>query len=177
MRVSNDTLRSAFLAALDAAQRRVIDTQEKVSSGKRVNKPSDDPVAAARMAHLDASLSRLDQYKSNSDFARNQLGLEESALDDVISGLQRVRELALQGNNSTTSESDRKDIAAEIRQARDALLALANGLTLRQVVAGGAASTTTSLRAAASARVAPRVIARVRSACRTTSGQSMPVTR
>jgi flagellar hook-associated protein 3 FlgL len=126
MRVSNDTLRSAFLAALESAQRRVIDTQEKVSSGKRVNKPSDDPVAAARIAHLDASLSRLDQYKSNSDFARNQLGLEESSLDDVISNLQRVRELALQGNNSTASDSDRRDIAAEVRQARDALLALAN---------------------------------------------------
>ena len=126
MRVSNDTLRSAFLAALESAQRRVIDTQEKVSSGKRVNKPSDDPVAAARIAHLDASLSRLDQYKSNSDFARNQLGLEESALSSVIDNLQRVRELALQGNNSTANDSDRKDIAAEIRQARDALLALAN---------------------------------------------------
>ncbi|MEO8466668.1 MAG: flagellar hook-associated protein FlgL [Gammaproteobacteria bacterium] len=126
MRVSNDTLRSAFLAALDAAQRRVIDTQEKVSTGKRVNKPSDDPVAAARIAHLDSSLSRLDQYKSNSDFARNQLGLEESALNDVISNLQRVRELALQGNNSTASDSDRRDIAAEVRQARASLLALAN---------------------------------------------------
>jgi flagellar hook-associated protein 3 FlgL len=126
MRVSNDTLRSAFLAALEAAQRRVIDTQEKVSSGKRVNKPSDDPVAAARIAHLDASLSRLDQYKSNSVFARNQLGLEESALTSVIDNLQRVRELTLQANNSTTSDSDRKDIAAEISQARDALLALAN---------------------------------------------------
>lgn len=126
MRVSNDTLRSAFLAALESAQRRVVDTQEKVSSGKRVNKPSDDPVAAARIAHLDSSLSRLDQYKSNSDFARNQLGLEESALTSVIDNLQRVRELALQANNSTTSDSDRKDIAAEISQARDALLALAN---------------------------------------------------
>ncbi len=126
MRVSNNTLRSAFLAALESAQRRVIDTQEKVSSGKRVNKPSDDPVAAARIAHLDSSLSRLDQYKSNSDFARNQLGLEESALNSVIDNLQRIRELALQANNSTTNDSDRKDIAAEIRQARGALLALAN---------------------------------------------------
>src|SRR5690349_18526259 len=126
MRVSNDTLRSAFMAALESAQRRVIDTQEQVSSGKRVNKPSDDPVAAARIAHLDASLSRLDQYKSNSDFARNQLGLEESALNSVNDNLQRIRELTLQANNSTTSDNDRKDIAAEVRQARDALLTLAN---------------------------------------------------
>src|SRR6267154_3010651 len=112
MRVSNDTLRSSFLAALESAQRRLIATQAKVSSGKRVNKPSDDPVAAARIAHLEASLSRLDQYKSNSDFARNQLGLEESALNDVIGNLQRVRELALQANNSTASDGDRKIIAA-----------------------------------------------------------------
>ncbi|HVY64322.1 MAG TPA: flagellar hook-associated protein FlgL [Gammaproteobacteria bacterium] len=124
--MSNDTLRSAFLAALDAAQRRVIDTQEKVSSGQRVNKPSDDPVAAARIAHLDASLSRLDQYQQNSVFARNQLGLEESSLTSVIDNLQRVRELALQGNNSTASDADRKVIADEIGQIRDALLALAN---------------------------------------------------
>jgi len=126
MRVSNDTLRSAFLSALESANRRIIDTQEKLSSGKRVNKPSDDPVAAARIVHLDASLSRLDQYKSNSDFARNQLGLEESALNSVVDNLQRIRELTLQANNATTSDSDRKDIAAEILQARDALLALAN---------------------------------------------------
>jgi len=126
MRVSNDTLRSSFLAALESAQRRLIATQEKVSSGKRVNKPSDDPVAAARIAHLDASLSRLDQYKFNSDFARNQLGLEESSLNSVLDNLQRVRELALQANNATTSDSDRRDIAAEVSQAKDALLALAN---------------------------------------------------
>src|SRR5258706_10248122 len=126
MRVSNDTLRSSFLAALESAQRRLIDTQAKVSSGKRVNKPSDDAVAAARIAHLDASLSRLDQYKSNSDFGRNQLGLEESSLNSVLDNLQRVRELALQANNATTSDSDRRDIAAEVSQAKDALLALAN---------------------------------------------------
>ena len=126
MRISNDTLRSAFLAALDAAQRRVLDTQEKVSTGKRVNSPSDDPVAAAQVAHLDASLSRLDQYQSNTTFARNQLGLEEETLKNVIDNLQRIRELALQANNSTASDSDRRTIAAEIRQYRDELLTLAN---------------------------------------------------
>jgi flagellar hook-associated protein 3 FlgL len=126
MRISNDTLRSAFLAALDAAQRRVLDTQGKVSTGKRINSPSDDPVAAARVAHLDASLSRLDQYQSNMVFARNQLGLEEDSLKSVVDNLQRIRELTLQANNSTTGDGDRRIIAAEIRQRRDALLALAN---------------------------------------------------
>src|SRR5262245_18335437 len=126
MRISNDTLRSAFLSALDEARRRVLDTQEKVSTGLRINQPSDDPVAAARVAHLGASLTRLDQYHTNAIFARNQLGLEEEALTEVIGSLQRIRELALQANNSTASAADRSIIAAEIRQHRDAILTVAN---------------------------------------------------
>ena len=126
MRVSNDTLRSAFLSALDDARRRVLDTQQKVSTGLRVNSPSDDPVAAARIVHLDASLARIEQYGANAIFARNQLGLEEEALNDVIGNLQRIRELVLQANNSSASNADRQIIAAELRQHRDALLTLAN---------------------------------------------------
>lgn len=126
MRVSNDTLRSAFLAALDDARRRVVETQHQVSTGLRINSPSDDPVAAARVAHLDASLARLDQYQANAVFARNQLGLEEEALSEAIGHLQRIRELTLQANNGSASSGDRQVIASEIRQHRDGLLALAN---------------------------------------------------
>jgi flagellar hook-associated protein 3 FlgL len=126
MRVSNDTLRTAFLSALDDARRRVVETQHQVSTGLRINSPSDDPVAAARVAHLDASLTRLDQYSANATFARNQLGLEEEALTEAIGHLQRIRELTLQANNASVGGGDRQVIAAEIRQHRDALFALAN---------------------------------------------------
>jgi flagellar hook-associated protein 3 FlgL len=144
MRITNDTLRSAFLSALDEARRRVLDTQEKVSTGKRINSPSDDPVAAARVAHLDASLTRLDQYHANAVFARNQLGLEEEALSEAIDGLQRIRELTLQANNATASSADRSVIAAEIKQLRDALLAIANTTDVdgRHLFAGYSEGTT-----------------------------------
>src|ERR1044072_7246030 len=101
MRISNDTLRSAFLSALDEARRRVLDTQEKVSRGLRITSPSAAPVAAARVAHFDASLTLLEQYHANAIFARNQLGLEEESLTEAIGNLQRIRELTLQANNST----------------------------------------------------------------------------
>lgn len=126
MRVSNETLRSTFLMALQQAQKRVLDTQEQVGTGRRINKPSDDPVAAARMAHLEASLSRLDQFASNGAVARTQLGLEEEALGGTIEHLQRIRELVLQGNSATAGQSDRRIIAAEIREYRDALVAIGN---------------------------------------------------
>ena len=89
----------------------------KSPPGLRINSPSDDPVAAARVAHLDASLARLDQYQANAIFARNQLGLEEEALSEAIGNLQRIRELTLQANNASASSGDRQIIASEIRAA------------------------------------------------------------
>ena len=81
MRVSNDTLRSVFLRAIEDVQRRDRrDADAGVHRAARINKPSDDPIAAARIAELDSSLARLDQYQANSTIARNQLGLEEEAL-------------------------------------------------------------------------------------------------
>jgi flagellar hook-associated protein 3 FlgL len=144
MRVSSDTLRSAFLAALDDARRRVVETQHQVSTGLRINSPSDDPVAAARVAHLDASLARLDQYQANATLARNQLGLEEESLTEAISHLQRIRELTLQGNSASMSAGDRHVIATEIRQHREALLTIANTTDVdgRYLFAGYRESTT-----------------------------------
>ncbi len=126
MRISNDTLRQAFLSALEAAQKRVADTQNQVSTGRRVNTPSDDPVAAARIAQLDSSLARLDQYKSNGTTARNQLGLEEESLARAIDNLQSVRELVVQANSDSLNDGDRVLIAQQLKERRDALLALAN---------------------------------------------------
>ena len=126
MRVTNDTLRMAFMNALETAQRRLADTQNQVSTGKRINKPSDDPLAAARIGQLDVSLARLDQYQANGIVARNQLGLEEETLANVIDNLQRVRELAVQANNAVLDNANRATIAAELRQRLDGVLALAN---------------------------------------------------
>jgi flagellar hook-associated protein 3 FlgL len=126
MRVSNDTLRMAFLNALETAQRRILDTQTQVSTGRRINSPSDDPVVSARIADLDASLARLDQYQANGIIARNQLGLEEETLARVVDELQTIHELALQGNNATLSADDRAIVTGELRERFDALVALAN---------------------------------------------------
>lgn len=126
MRITNETLRASFLAALQQAQRRIGQTQEQVGTSQRVNRPSDDPVAAARIAHLESTIARFDQYAANGDVARMQLGIEEEALGSTIDHLQHVRSLVVQANNATASASDRKIIAAELRQYRDALMAIGN---------------------------------------------------
>ena len=126
MRVSSNTLRQVFLNALEIAQRQILETQTQVSTGLRVNEPSDDPIDSARIRELEASLSRLDQYQSNGVIARNRLSLEEEAMVGIVDNLQRVRELAVQANNATQSVESRRAIAAELRERMDALLSLAN---------------------------------------------------
>jgi flagellar hook-associated protein 3 FlgL len=116
----------AFLSSLEQAQQRILRTQAQVATGLRVNQPSDDPFASARIGELGASISRLEQYQANGGIARTRLGLEEQALAAVIDNLQRVRELTVQANSDTLSNSDRAAVAAELRERFDSVLGLAN---------------------------------------------------
>jgi flagellar hook-associated protein 3 FlgL len=135
---------------MEDVRQRVALTQQQLATGQRVNSPSDDPVAAARIANLDNALARIDQYQSNSGFARNQLGIEEEALNDGISGLQRVRDLILQANNASASAADRGIIAAEIGELREGLLAIGNTTDAdgRHLFGGYSESTTPFTKAA-----------------------------
>jgi flagellar hook-associated protein 3 FlgL len=126
MRVTDGTLRMAFLTALGNAQERIADTQKQIATGRRVNLPSDDPFAAARIGELDASLAKLDQYRENGSYAMTRLGLAEEAFVGITANLQRVRELVVQANNATLGSADRTAVAQELRERRDAVLSLAN---------------------------------------------------
>ena len=125
-RVTNGSLRQVFLDSLQQAQQRLQQTQTQISTGKRVNQPSDDPIAAAQIREIEASLARMDQYQSNALLAQNRLGLEEETLVGVVNGLQRIRELAVQANNATAGQGSRDAIAVELREQFTNLLALAN---------------------------------------------------
>lgn len=126
MRVSTA---STFLNGLEGIQRlqsALDQTQRQISSGQRILKPSDDPIAAGRVLGLRESLSRLEQFDRNAGIARNRLALEETTLKSANDVLQRVRELALQANNPTQSDESRGLIAVEMRQQLDSLVQIAN---------------------------------------------------
>ncbi len=126
-RVTNGSLRQVFLDSFQQAQQRLQQTQTQISTGRRVNQPSDNPIAAAQIREIEASLARMDQYQSNALLAQNRLGLEEETLVGVVNGLQRIRELAVQANNATAGQGSRDAIAVELREQFTNLLALANG--------------------------------------------------
>lgn len=126
MRVTDTSMREAWLQALRQAHSRLARTQLQVATGERFSRPSEDPVAATRVIELGRSLETNLQLTRNTQLASNRLSLEESVLVQVGDSLQRLRDLALQANNASQTNETRAAIAAEARQQLDALLQFAN---------------------------------------------------
>ena len=126
LRISTAALHDLAIATMLRQQASLARTQNQIATGKRVLTPADDPVAAAQLYELSRTQSQLDQFGSNSGAARGRLQLEEQALADADTLLQRTRELVLQANNPTLSDSDRGSIATELQARVTELQAIAN---------------------------------------------------
>ncbi|MEQ8408502.1 MAG: flagellar hook-associated protein FlgL [Gammaproteobacteria bacterium] len=126
MRVSTLSLYRSGITAMQDQQSKLQQTQLQITSGLKINKPSDDPSAAVKVLDLKSNMAQLDQYSRNSATAISSLSFEESVMSSVRNNLQRIRELTVQGNNSTNSDADRNSIAQEIYQRLDELVALGN---------------------------------------------------
>jgi flagellar hook-associated protein 3 FlgL len=107
-------------------QTRLSAIQLQLSTGRRINTPSDDPTGAAQLLGLSETLQLTEQYQRNASAARARLELEDAALGAVGDSLQRARELTVQGLNDTHGPDDRAAIALEIRQILDEVKGLAN---------------------------------------------------
>ena len=119
----------AFDSSIEQLQRRqseLIETQTQLSSGKRVNRASDDPTAAARAERALASISRVDATQRGVEASRALMSQTEGALGDAGELMQRAREALVSAGNGTYSDAQRLVIADELRGIREQLLAVAN---------------------------------------------------
>lgn len=126
MRISTSQQYERSVRAMLDQQAQVARTQAQISSGQRIEVPSDDPAGARRILALQEEITGLEQYQRNGDAAAARLGLAETAIDSTVDVLQRVRELALSANSAVLSDSDRAAIAVEMRARVDELLGIAN---------------------------------------------------
>lgn len=116
MRVSTSQFHHQGLSSIQKHQADLLETQLKMSTKKRVNVASDDPVATNQIHSLKSTMNTLDQYAKNGAYAKSQLMFEETAIADSIGQLQRARDLAVRMSTETYSPSDRTAAAAEVEQ-------------------------------------------------------------
>jgi len=126
MRVTQSLNQAQFLAALTQLESNLSQTQNQISTNLAFTTPSQNPVAAGSVNNYDQALAQSQQYDSNANSAQTRLSIEDTALSQVQTQLQSLRDLALQANNSSVSSQDRTAIATQATQIQNSLLSLAN---------------------------------------------------
>ena len=126
MRISTANAYNASLDSLVNRQTSLSSTQEQMTTGKRVNRASDDPAAAARAERALAGIRRSDTSQRAVDASDNAMTLTESALGDAGTLLQQAREALVAAGNATYSDAERKTVSEQLKSIRDQLLEVAN---------------------------------------------------
>ncbi|MCJ8339795.1 MAG: flagellar hook-associated protein FlgL [Pseudomonadales bacterium] len=99
---------------------------QQIASGKRVLKPSDDPVAAAQIIKLQRELAQYDKYEINIKVTDRRLTLQESVMSSMRDAMNRIKELIIQGSTGTLTDSDRASIANNMRTETEFMAGLMN---------------------------------------------------
>jgi flagellar hook-associated protein 3 FlgL len=126
MRVTQGMLASNSLRNLSNSYTQMGKYQDQLSTGKKITKPSDDPVVAMKGMYYRSNLSEVEQYKRNLSESYLWMENSEAGVEHVNEALQRVRELTVQGANGTLSDSDKEAVAREIEQIKKDIMTVAN---------------------------------------------------
>lgn len=105
---------------------RVYNAQEQVTTGKKVQSPSDSPVAFTRIVSYKDINKALDQYQRNITFSRGYLSEAESYLSTVSNILTRVKELTMQGVSQVGNDTAMAAIVSEVESLSEQVVGLAN---------------------------------------------------
>ena len=131
-----------ILADINAANARLRKTQEQLSSGKLLNKPSDDPSQVARAMMLRGDLEAARQFQQSASEAIGWTDVTDSALSSVADALLRVRELTVQASNGSAGPESHKAIAEELEQLIDSVKTAGNATYGGRYVFAGTATAT-----------------------------------
>ncbi|MXR36826.1 flagellar hook-associated protein FlgL [Craterilacuibacter sinensis] len=126
MRISSNTQFIASNYSLNSNQARLASLNEQLSSLKRINRPSDDPVASAQLINLGQSMSRNDQMMINTRTIESTLALSEEYLFRGGEVLQSIQNLAIQAGNASLTDEDRSYLRTQLQEQVKGLVGIAN---------------------------------------------------
>ncbi|WP_411333949.1 flagellar hook-associated protein FlgL [Metabacillus indicus] len=126
MRVTQSMIAANSLRNLSKSYEKMGTYQDQLATGKKINRPSDDPVVAMKGMHYRTNLTEVEQYQRNISEAYQWMENSEAGIEQGTQVLQRVRELVVQASNGTNSPEDLKAIGAEIKQLKEDLVGSAN---------------------------------------------------
>ena len=116
MRVSNKLFNEQQVRAFNTLRSDMQGIQEKISSGNKINRASDDPMGAVNLSAAKDQKTKIEQYVKNSDVAFMRLDLSDKTLDEMTSVLTRMTELSASAGNGIYDGFGHQAILQEMRQ-------------------------------------------------------------
>ncbi len=108
-----------------------------LSSLTNLHRPSDDPIRVARTLRLESDINMSLEYKENIQAAKSWLEKTETAMNEITSVYQRIRELGVQGANGILKQEDTQKVAQEIKELKNHLIQVGNDTYMgRQIFTG-----------------------------------------
>lgn len=126
IRVTSNMLNNQMLLNLNRNGVNLNNLQTQLTTGRKINKPSDDPVGITYSMRYRAELSSNDQYQKNVSSAQSWLEYTDTTVNQVGSILHRMKELTVQASNSTNPPSALNSIRTEIEQLKEQLIDIGN---------------------------------------------------
>ena len=126
MRISTQMMYDQNMRGITDSQSKWLSYGEQMSTGKRVNRPSDDPIAASQAIVLSQSQSQNSQFALARSFASQKVSLEDNVLNQVTAAITSAKEKLVYAGNATLSDDDRLSLASDLQGIRDQLMNLAN---------------------------------------------------
>jgi flagellar hook-associated protein 3 FlgL len=126
MRVTQSMLSNNMLRNLSNSNANMSTYMDQLTTGKKINRPSDDPVVAMKGINYRSQVSEIKQFKRNTSEVHNWMDNTDAALNTATQALQKLRELAVQASNDTYDEQERENIMKEAEQLKQHLIDIAN---------------------------------------------------
>lgn len=126
MRVTQNMISNNLLRNISRSYQELDKYMNQLSTGKKITKPSDDPVIAMKGMGYRSEVKQVQQFQRNLNEVYNWFDNTDAALDKATLALQRVRELTVQASNGTNDDTELESIAKEIRQIGEHLKEIAN---------------------------------------------------
>ncbi|HEV3389361.1 MAG TPA: flagellar hook-associated protein FlgL [Solirubrobacteraceae bacterium] len=141
-RITNQMAAQTTLAGIETSLDRLDTTQQELSTGKRINQPSDDPSGTALTLNLNTQLANLTNYSNQVTDGTGWAQAQSSALTDITNAAQRIQELTTEAANGTQTTADMQASAQEVNQLIDEIKQDANTQYNGQYVFSGSATST-----------------------------------
>lgn len=138
VRMTQNMMSRQSFSGMQTAMSRVAQAQEQLTTGRLINRPSDDPTGATSAMRIRSSLSTQQQFVRNADDAVGWLDQTDGTLGTMGTQISRARDIALQGANSGAMGPEaRAALATEVDQIRAGLISSANSQYLDRPIFGG----------------------------------------